>query len=640
MKSSRVLLFFLAFTTACSTTTKEPPESKLIFEKTNDRETVVLLGVNDIHGALAPEKFKTKDEDAVEYEKGGAAIFASHVKVLKRKYGQQLLVLDGGDQFQGSIDSNLEKGKPIVELLNTIGVDAAVIGNHEFDFGADENSNDIRGVLKRRMSEARYPYLSANIYDKKTGQYPGFLGFKPSVILNAGRVKVGVIGLSTEQTPGATRPDYVKDLEFKELAKIAAAESKKLRSQGANVIVVLAHAGVQCDLDQANGVNSKPRGRIKGPQDPQTMCDPNSEIAQLLKKIPQGTVDAIVSGHTHTLVNHWIEGVPVIQAGTRLQYYNLMYLTYDFAAKKVVPELARIEGPMPVCPKVFKNQRDCSGERTPPKNGRGSLVTPELYGESIDEDSEVKRLLKPYFAKTNEAKQKIVGHCEHRVEHQRMGESQMGNLITDAMKWAVKADVAITNTGGIRSQFEPGAIKFEDVYRTFPFDNYISKLTLTGRELRTFMRIAEHGGRGFFPFSGAKLRLIKLGDEPWSNDLNKNNTLEPWEQDRIIDAKLDNGDSIDPSKMYTVATPDFLVQGGDDLMWFMKSIPASRIELMSGPLMRDTLIDYIAYLGKPINSSEAPLYNPDSPRMKFESRPHKRPVERQKTGVRKSRRKR
>ena len=620
---------------SCTTTTKEAPESKLVFEKSNQRETVVILGVNDIHGALAPEKFKTKDEDAIEYEKGGAAYFASHIKVLKKKYGSQLLLLDGGDEFQGSLDSNLEKGKPVVDFLNSIGIHAAVIGNHEFDFGAEDGSQDNKSILKKRMYEAKYPYLSANIYSKQTGKFPGFLGYKPSTILTAGRLKVGVIGLSTEQTPGATRPDFVRDLEFRELAKVAQNEAKKLKEQGAHVIVVLAHAGIQCDLDQAYGVASKPRGRVRSPQDPQSMCDPDSEIAKLLKNIPQGTVDAVVSGHTHTLVNHWIEGVPVIQAGTRLQYYNLIYLTYDFESKKVVNDLARIEGPMPVCPKVFKNQRDCSGERLAPKNGRGSLVTPELYGESIYADRETERLLEPYFEKTKATKQKVIGQCDHRVEHQRMGESMMGNLITDAMKWVTKADVAVTNTGGIRSQFEPGVIKYEDVYRTFPFDNFISKLTLSGRELKTLIRIAENGSRGFFPVSGLKLRLIKLGDEPWSSDLNKNRVLEPWEQDRLIEAKLDNKDWIEPQKMYTVAIPDFLVQGGDDFAWFMKSLPASRVELMSGPIMRDTLIDYIAHLSKPVNSDDAPLLNPNDPRMRFEARPSKKPQERQKTATRK-----
>ncbi len=607
------------------------------FENSGSLETVVLLGTNDLHGALAPARMKTADNPPVDYEKGGAAIFASHVRILRRQYGDRLLLLDGGDHFQGSIDSNLEEGRPMVQFFNELGFTASVIGNHEFDFGPEGSKGelspakikgkDLRGTLKARIKEARYPYLAANIYDKKSGEFPGIPGTRASILVRAGKLRIGIVGLTTLDTPTTTRPEYVRDLEFRDMAKVATAESAKLRADGAHVVVALTHSGVFCTIPTAPDRGAK-TGMIKSESDFQTGCLSNHELPELLRKVPKGTFDAVVSGHTHSLVHHWIEGIPVIQGGTQNAYYNLIYLTYDWDKKSIRTDKTRIEGPLPICPKIFANQKNCNGEAPVPEKGRGKLVAARLRGVEIEPDSSMEKLLAPVFSRTEEKKGEVIGQLARPLPHIREEESPLGNLVADAIRDSIGADIGIMNPGGIRANWESGTLRYADVFRTLPFDNYVSKLTLTGKELRRFVRITHAGARGFFSTSGLKVRAIRREDEPRSSDLNGDRKISPWELDRLIEVTTAGGDPIQDGKTYTVATIDFLVSGGDSMGWFMNGIPKERIQPIAGPLLRDAVIEYVqkrmqsvsASGDTGINSEKNPVVKANSPRLVLEKR--------------------
>ncbi len=616
---------------SCATT---PIDEVAPFENSGNWETVVILGTNDIHGALAPAKLKTRDPTPIDYEKGGAAIFASHVSILRRQYGEHLLLLDGGDQFQGSIDSNLEEGRPMVRFFNQLGYTAAAIGNHEFDFGpigshgaydpVASRGQDLRGTLKARLAEARYPYLAANVFNRKTGEFPGIPGTRASTLVKAGRLKVGIVGLTTLDTPTSTRPGFVGDLEFRSMPKVAIAESKKLRADGADIVLLVAHAGVFCNIPVAPDRAGR-TGLIKTEADFQTGCASDQEVPELLRKVPKGTFDAVVSGHTHSLVHHWIEGVPVIQAGTQSAYYNLVYLTYDWTQKRLRPDKTRIEGPIPICEKVFANQKNCNGDAPAPPQGRGELVRPKLRGVEVQKDPAMKATLASTFQNTAKKKEEVVGIAARPIPHTREVESPLGNLVADSIRDALGADVAIMNPGGIRAGWEAGAIRFENVFKSLPFDNFLSKLTLTGRELRRFVRITHSGARGFFSTSGLRVKAIQRDDEPYSGDLDGNGKIEPWELDRVLDVKFADGSEIEDGKMYSVGTIDFLVSGGDSLGWFMSSLPKERVIHMAGPVLRDSVVTYVkkrmATEPSGINSEANPLVKPSEPRLALEPRP-------------------
>ena len=577
-----------------------------------DLQTLVILGMNDFHGALLPRELKAPEPHKV----GGAAVFSRHVEILREVFGPNLMILDGGDEFQGTLESNAAEGKPVVELFNRLGMGAAAVGNHEFDFGPEGDApagapgSDLRGALKARMREAQYPYLAANVRYKDGRELSDFPNLKPSVILEAGRLKVGVIGLATLQTPVTTRPEFVTDLIFTNATEATLREAKKLRQQGAHLVVVLAHQGLRCDRMRPEPM------LVRRPNDAEGACEPHDEIPELIEALPPGTIDAVVAGHTHQVVHHYIKGVPIIEAGANGLNYNLLYLTWDWNKNRLVSSRTEIEGPVPVCEKVFENQSDCNAMRPEPRGGRGRLVTPKFHGAAIRPVSSIAQWAEGVAHSVDALKKKVVGTASGALTHDRTREAPLGNFITDAMRSALKTDVAINNPGGIRAVIEAGEVRYEDVFRSFPFDNDVVVLSLTGKQLELLLKVTESGARGYFPVSGLRLTLVHSSEPAEGKDLNGNRRIEPWEMDRFVSATLEDGSRLDPKRRYRVAIPDFLVSGGDDLEWVMSQFPKSQIIREGAIYMRDAAIAHFAS-HPDINSPSNPLVRPDAPRVTF-----------------------
>lgn len=607
-----VLLCLMALLSGCATPPSFETASRTSrpSDTTGDLQTLAIVGMNDFHGALLGREFRNPEPHTA----GGAAVLAGHIDLLREVFGANLLVLDAGDEFQGTLESNAREGKPVVEFFNRIGVSAATIGNHEFDYGPEGDipfgtvGADPRGALKARLREARYPYVSANIRYKNGKPLDDFPNLSPSVILSAGRLKVGVIGLATLSTPVTTRPENVSDLVFTPAAEATLRESRKLRAEGAHIVMVLAHAGLRCDRMRPEPALMR---RI---EDAEGSCDPHDEIPDLLKALPAGTVDAVIAGHTHQVVHHYLQGVPVIQAGANGQYYNLLYLTWDWKQNKLTSSRTAIEGPVPVCERVFENQGDCNSLRTPPKAGRGRLVTPKFHGAEIRPLPSITGWAREIAAGVEEIKKKVVGTAGGPLTHDRVRESSLGNFITDAMREELRADIAITNPGGIRAPIEEGEVRYEDVFRSFPFDNDTVVLKLSESQLRLLLRVTQSGARGYYPVSGLRLTLVDFAEPAEGTDLNRNRRIDPWEIDRLVSVTLPDGSPLDKKRMYRVAIPDFLVSGGDNMSWIMSQIPKEQIVREGAPYLRDVAI---AHFGRRpgVNSPADPLVRPDQPRL-------------------------
>ena len=607
---------------------KSGPESNVseMEESVEGMETIAILGTNDVHGALMIETLKSRESagtTATEYQRGGVSVMASYAKALRSQLGKRMLWLDGGDEFQGSIESNMEKGRGMVRFFNQAGLDGAAIGNHEFDYGpeteitdAPKETLDRLGALKARMSEAHFPYLAANILNKDTQELYPFPNTQASKIYDTGRVKVGVIGLSTLDTPKTTLAINIQALKFANLKEATLRESEKLRKSGAEIIVITSHVGLKCEAGKM------PMGlAIRRESDPQGECGNGDEMVKLLRSLPKGTVDAVVSGHSHQIVHHWIAGVPVIQGGSFGRYFNVIYLKYDLKAKKLVLDRTRIEGPIPVCTQYFKNQNDCNGDRPAPKNGRGPLVQAFYHGQKIEPNSDVEKILEPIAAKADALKNEPVAIADLPLDNDRSKETALGDLASDAIRKAAKTDFALMNAGGLRAPIEKGQITFGHVFRAFPFDNSISIVHVSGKQLLQILRIAESGSRGIAPISGLQLRLIGAEYDAPSSDLNGDGTIEPWEVNRLLEARLTNGAKIEEGRTYTLATVDFLVAGGDDVGWMFKQLPENQVEA-THLLIRDSVLQYIKELASPqggkINSISTPLVDSAHPRFIFE----------------------
>src|SRR5262245_23158123 len=201
---------------------------------------VTLLSLNDFHGALG--------EGGIEPESGrpwgGGLALAAEVQAQRQLRPRRTFLLDAGDDWQGTPESNFSFGRSTVGYLDRLGVDAAAIGNHEFDWGID--------TLRARLREMRFPMLAANIF-AKSGTKPEWA--RSHVVLERDGIRLGVIGFITPDTPRVTMPQNVASLRFGPPEAQVDSLVALVRGQGADLVVLLCHIGAWHDST----------GSIRGP---------------------------------------------------------------------------------------------------------------------------------------------------------------------------------------------------------------------------------------------------------------------------------------------------------------------------------------------------------------------------------------
>jgi 2',3'-cyclic-nucleotide 2'-phosphodiesterase (5'-nucleotidase family) len=509
-------------------------------------ETLAIVGTNDIHGALFAHKTKLhiSSNKIIKSSIAGLATLSAFIKILKKEYQDRLLWLDAGDQLHGSLESNIFNGEPMVKFFNRTGLDAAAIGNHDFDFGTN--------WLKKRIKQSHYPWVSANIYSKKSNRpYPCKNKFN-SIVINKGDIKVGIIGLTTLET-------FNENLYMADLKQCTESEAHHLRQKGANIIVLLAHLGMHYE-------NKKPQG----------------ELVELLTSLSPGTIDAVVSGHTHTLVHHCIAGIPVIQGGRYGEYINIIYLTYDKNKKILINNATKIEGPIPVCTRVLSSNKR-------------NLIPFVFHGKKIKEDASIKKLIQVYAKKISKKRQHVLARTYQDIPHFSHRESPIGNLITKAIREHTHADIVIMHGGGIRTGWHKGPITYGDLYRTLPFNDDIISLPITGCNLKKLLSILYSGkrGKGFYIAEGLKVTVCASPK-------------------KLIKVTLDNNEKINSKNYYTLALGSWLAKGGDDfiLATDLLDIKKEKVHYQS----RDIIQNYLTKIKK-IDTDLCPLVDINNPKL-------------------------
>jgi 5'-nucleotidase len=375
---------------------------------------------------------------------------------------------------------------------------------------------------------------------------------------------VGIIGLTTTSTPTTTNPTNVASLRFEPLAPAALEAAKSLRERGAEVVLGVAHAGGRCP-------------RLDDPRD-LSSCDlKDGEIYGALEAQPPGTLDAVVAGHTHQVMGHFIHGVPVIETfglGRSLGYIELFV---DPASRKVLPDRTRIHAGIPLCTQVDAVSGTCDARKLR-EQAEVRLVPAAFLGAPVVPDPEVQALIAPALARVKQEQNRELGlTVPVALKREYQAESVLGDFLADALREAAGADVALMNPGGLRADIDAGPLTFGDVYEVLPFDNTVSLVTMTGDELRRLLKAAYGGRKDIFQVSGLKISLARCPGP-----------------DRLQGVTLANGKPLVPAKLYRVAMPDFLARGGDGLAPGLDPLPPGRVDLgQARPgTLRDELIAY------------------------------------------------
>lgn len=273
---------------------------------------LTLLSTSDTHGYIMPTTFGSRKFNQTM----GLAKAAAVIKKESQE-NNHVLKFELGDFIQGSpLSYYIAKNdnhdvNELIELANKIAYDATTIGNHEFNYGLE--------YLKKAITLANYPVLSANILDKKTKK-PAF--GQPYRIFEQEDLKIAVLGLTTQYIPHWEQPEHIQDLEFESIVKTAKEYVPMLRKQ-ADIVIVLYHGGFECDL-----VTGEPTEELTG----------ENEGYKLLKEV--SGIDALLTGHQHRSIATKVHGVPVTQPGYRGQYVGKIVL--EIEDKQVISSQAEL----------------------------------------------------------------------------------------------------------------------------------------------------------------------------------------------------------------------------------------------------------------------------------------------------------
>lgn len=472
----------------------------------------------------------------------GAIDNYASVAALKDAYeaaGAQVLLMDAGDFSQGSTSVNVSEGATAVELMNMAGYDVATTGNHEFDFGYAN--------LKTLMESAEFPILAADAFTAE-----GDLAMDgDNFTFQLGDVTVGVFGLATPETATKAHPAKLEGVTFlaeDELFACAQEQVDELTAAGCDYIICLGHLGIDAESTGNRSID-------------------------LLENVTG--IDVFIDGHSHSTQSDIAEetngtgmvGDTVLTStGTKLESVGVV----DIAADGTI---------------------DAS-----------TISMEELNAtEGFTPDQDIATRVSEINAQIEEDMGQVIGTSEVDLdgvrENVRASETNLGDLITDAMLWQAgqdneEVDAAITNGGGIRASIAAGDITKKSVNDVLPFGNTLYVVELTGAELLEALEASTYCTPepvGAFPQVAGIEFTINTGAAYDAGENYPGTTYaEPASINRVTILTV-GGQAFDADATYTIVTNDFLAAGGDTYYAFS----AAESGYDTGISLDQVVMDYI-----------------------------------------------
>ena len=532
--------------------------------------TISLIATTDLHGGVLPRG-----------ERGGVALLGGYlrnIRAVRLQDGGGVLLVDSGDMFQGTLESNLNEGAAVVAAYNALGYAAAAIGNHEFDYGpagpdetVQKSGEDSRGALKARAASARFPFLAANTVDDATGQPVAWTNVKPSTLVEVRGVQVGLIGVTTPDTPALTIGANVIGLTFAPLVPVITREARALRARGVTAVIVLAHAGGRCTrFDDPENLSS---------------CDQMAEIVQVARQLPAGLVDVIAAGHTHQAMAHDVGGVAIVEAYSSGRSFSRVDLTVNRSTHKLASK--RIFPTQDLCGREDPATHTCDPAAVRP----AALVPARYENRLVRPDAASAAAIAPAARKATAMKTQPIGVSLETpfARGDQQSETAIADLVADGTLASTPgADVALSNGGSLRTDLPAGRLTYGSIYELYPFDNRIVTLRVTGDQLTRI--IAHNLGRKEPPFELLPIAGFKVDARCDRNML------------RVILTRS-SGATIRADEQLTVATSDFIAGGGDGIVAPAGALGEVR-PVEGAPLLRESLVAWLRSRGGRLSENQ------------------------------------
>lgn len=496
-----VALAVLAALSGCNTSSNES-----VAPCTENVCKLTVLHTNDTHG-----RFWHNDKG--EYGMAAQKTLVERLRAEAKGLGSEVLVLSGGDVNTGVPESDLQDAEPDFMAMNSIRYDAMAVGNHEFD-------NPL-SILEKQRQWAKFPMISANIYDKTSGKRY-FDPYKVFKLENG--LKVAVLGLTTEDTAQLVDPNNVQTLEFRDPTTEAAKLGKQIRdNKEANLVFAITHMG-----HYENGQHGS-----NAPGD-----------VEMARALPAGTLDAIVGGHSQNPV--------CMEPGTVDKYADFkpgddclpdqQNGTWIMQAHEWGKYVGRAQFD-------YQNGKlTLTGYELIPvnlKNADGTFIQ-----EEITKDPELYNTLLTYQEKGQQELGVVIGSTDGVLDGERANvrnkQTNLGRLITTATAEKLSTDFGIVNSGGVRASIAAGDISYRDVLTVHPFGNTVNKATMSGSELVTYLgQVATKtvNTGGYAQFGGINMAVDC--------------------QAKSVTIASVGGKAFDPATTYSFSIPSFSAAGGD-----------------------------------------------------------------------------
>lgn len=450
---------------------------------------------------------------------GGAEYLAAYLKKYKQENPNTLLV-HAGDMVGGSppISSQFQD-EPTIEFLNLLHFDVGTPGNHELDEGVNEMKRLIHGGFNKKtgyFQGANTAYSSANIIDRKSG----LPLLPPYVIKQMDGIDIGFIGVVTKETNMYVSPENRKEVEITDEVSAINRTVKILKDKGIKVIVVLAHNSAKSEKAGANSTGA---------------------LVDMAPKIDD-EVDVIFAGHSHEYANTVAAGKLIVQAYSNGNAFSQVKLEIDPHSKIIVKKQAKI------------------------------IATSHQH---IKPDEETVALLNKYRKRLGSKFNQVIGEMPEEIRRNQdaNGESPLAKMIAESEREAMGVDIAFVHQGEMRKSLKKGKITVEDLYTNVPMGHSVSKLILTGKQI--------------------KLALEQQWAKEYENRLQTVGLTYDWEAkapigSRVVVLKDKTGQKIQPNNEYEVAVSNYLASGGDNFTAFEQG----RL-VESGPQVVTALIRHI-----------------------------------------------
>jgi len=522
-----------------------------------------ILAFNDFHGHLEPP-VTTGGRPA-----GGAAVLAAYLEAAEREHPGRTLIVHAGDQLGASPPlTRLNGNEPAVQFLDLLADEdcpygaathfysaatwrerpdrcnvIGTLGNHEFDGGAGELMRLLEGgnaasgpFLENPYRGSRVPYVCANVRDRRTGR----LILPPYAVVVVGGVPVGIIGAVLRDTPTIAPAWQTANLEFLDEAESINRAVAELAAHGIHTLILTIHQG------------------LVGTQTP-SGWDWQGPLRSILARLDP-RVDLVISGHTHHYTNALLPerdgGVALV---TQAYAFGVAYadidLRIDRQTDRVLAKSARI------------------------------VPTWADAGPGLHPDARVAALTQAAARSVAPRIARVVAEAASPITRGMTpaGESALGDLVADAQRAATRADIALMNPGGLRTDLAAGPVTWGELLTLHPFGNRLITMTLTGAQLHAVLEEQWPADPSALP------RVLKTSGLYYV-----------WDPRRpagshVVAACDVHHRSIDMAAEYRVTVSDFLAGGGDGFL----ALEAGRSKL-TGPLDADALAQYLARRGGPI----------------------------------------